>query len=156
MAVVAACAEPTPTPTPTPTPVPTAEIGKSVAVHYHGTLDDGAVFDSSRERDPLEFVVGSGQLIEGFDKAVRGMKVGDTVTVRLEPSEAYGEYDPELVLVVPAEQAPEGLAPGQQVQLANGLVVTVKEVTAESITLDANPPLAGEALTFEIELVEIY
>ncbi len=127
-----------------------------MAVHYHGTLDDGSVFDSSRELEPLEFVVGSGQLIEGFDRAVQGLAVGETVTVRLTPEEAYGQPDPSLIITIPLDPALTGIEAGQQVQLGTGFVVTVTEVTEDSITLDGNHGLAGEALTFEIELVEIY
>ncbi len=152
---IAACS-PDPTPTPTPTPIPVAEVGDSVAVHYHGALDDGSVFDSSREREPLEFVIGSGQLIDGFDNAVRGLAVGESVTVRLEPEEAYGPHDPALMFDVPLDRIPEGVGVGDQAQLSNGLVVTVVEIIDETATLDANHRLAGKPLTFEIELIEIY
>ncbi len=127
-----------------------------MAVHYHGTLDDGSVFDSSLQRDPLEFVIGSGQLIEGFDGAVRGLAVGESVTVRLEPEEAYGQPDPNLIVVLPFDESLAGIAVGDQAQLSNGMVVTITEVTDETVTVDANHRLAGQALTFEIELVEIY
>lgn len=127
-----------------------------MGVHYHGTLDDGSVFDSSRERDPLEFVIGSGQLIEGFDMAVRGLAVGESVTVRLEPEEAYGQPDPNLIVVLPFDESLAGITVGDQAQLSNGMVVTITEVTDETVTVDANHRLAGQALTFEIELVEIY
>ena len=135
---------------------PVAEIGDSVAVHYHGTLDDGSVFDSSRERSPIEFVIGSGQLIEGFDMAVRGLAVGESVTVRLEPEQAYGQPDPNLIVTLPRDESLEGIVVGAQAQMSNGMVVTVTEVTDETVTVDANHRLAGQALTFEIELVEIY
>lgn len=131
-------------------------MGDSVGVHYHGTLDDGSVFDSSRERDPLEFVIGSGQLIEGFDMAVRGLAVGESVTVRLEPEEAYGQPDPNLIVVLPFDESLAGITVGDQAQLSNGMVVTITEVTDETVTVDANHRLAGQTLTFEIELVEIY
>ena len=94
-----------------------ASDGDRVAVHYHGTLDDGEVFDSSRERSPLEFVVGSGGVISGFDDAVRGLAVGESVTVRIPPAEAYGETDPTRVIEFPIEQAPEGIAVGDQVSV---------------------------------------
>ena len=83
-----------------------AENGDSVAVHYVGTLDDGSQFDSSREREPLVFEVGTDQVIAGFDAAVNGMAVGETATVRIPPADAYGETDPELVFSVPIEEAP--------------------------------------------------
>ncbi len=124
-------------------------------VHYTGTLDDGTEFDSSRGREPLSFVVGSGQVIRGFDAAVRGLAVGESRTVRMEAVDAYGEYDPTLVLEFPAADAPEGLAAGDEVVLGNGARATVLEVTDEIIRIDANHRLAGEALTFAVELVAI-
>lgn len=124
-------------------------------VHYHGTLDSGEVFDSSLQRAPLTFTVGGGQVIEGFDDAVRGLAVGESVRVRLEPERAYGERDPAAVMTVWREGAPEGLAVGDHLQLDNGLVVTVIGISATEIHLDLNHPLAGMALTFEIELVGI-
>jgi peptidylprolyl isomerase len=131
-----------------------AQNGNSVLVHYLGTLDDGSVFDSSRERDPLRFVVGSGGVIAGFDKAVRGLSVGDSVTVRMEPAEAYGERDESLVLEFPRSDAPAGLSVGTQVSVS-GRLTTVLEITDEIVRIDANHALAGQALTFEIELVAI-
>ena len=132
-----------------------AADGDTVAVHYRGTLDDGSEFDSSEGRDPLTFVVGSGQVIAGFDDAVRGLAVGESRTVRIEPEDAYGEYTEEAVIDFPAESAPEGLEVGDGVTLGNGGRGTVLEITDEFVKIDANHPLAGEALTFEIELVAI-
>ena len=132
-----------------------AGAGDTVKVHYHGTLDSGEVFDSSLQRAPLTFTVGSGQVIEGFDDAVRGLAVGESVSVRLEPEQAYGERDPAAVMTVWREGAPEGLAVGDHLQLDNGLVVTVVGISETEIHLDLNHPLAGMALTFEIELVGI-
>lgn len=137
---------------------PTSQVandGDSVAVHYRGTLDDGTEFDSSEGRDPLTFVVGSGQVIAGFDDAVRGLAVGESRTVRIEPGDAYGEYSEEAVIEFPADSAPEGLEVGDSVSFGNGGQGTVIEVSDEFVTIDANHPLAGEALTFEIELVSI-
>ena len=134
---------------------PVAEDGDSVAVHYIGTLDDGEVFDSSDGRDPLTFVVGSGAVIAGFDAGVRGMAVGDQKTVHIEPKDAYGEHRDDLVLTVPRSAAPEGLAVGDPVQLANGARAIVTALTADSVTVDANSPLAGKALNFELSLVSI-
>ena len=131
-----------------------AQVGDTVSVHYRGTLDDGSEFDSSAGRDPLEFTVGAGQVIPGFDNAVVGMAVGDKKEVRLEPEDAYGERTDDRVISVPKEQAPEGLEVGQQVMLGQA-PATVVEVTDEAVTVDANHPLAGQALTFEIELVGI-
>ena len=155
LALAIACASPTPT----PTPIPTAQDGDSVMVHYTGTLDDGSEFDSSRERFPLEFVVGSGQMIAGFDNGVRGLALGETVTVRIEPADAYGELDADLILDVPiADFPPEmvgQLAIGMSIPLSNGMQPVITNITDAFITLNANHALAGEALTFEIELVEL-
>ncbi len=129
-------------------------------VHYTGTLDDGSVFDSSRDRFPLELVVGSGQVIPGFDAAVRGLAVGESVTVRIEPAEAYGERIPELVLNIPLDEISEEelaqIAVGMVLVLPNGAEAVVTSITDTTLTLDANRRLAGEALTFEIELVELF
>ena len=139
-----------------------AQNGDRVAVHYTGTLDDGTVFDSSRDRGtPLEFVLGAGQMIAGFDRAVAGMKVGQTKKVILPPEEAYGEYREDMVAVFDRDRVPEGMdvQVGQQLTLQTDdggiITATVIEVSAESITLDANHRLAGKELTFEIELVSI-
>ena len=131
-----------------------AEDGDSVAVHYRGTTDDGVEFDSSHGGDPLQFEVGAGRMISGFDAAVHGMALGETVTVRLEPAEAYGERDESLVLEFPASDAPKGLSAGDQVSVS-GRTAVVLEVTDEIVRIDANHELAGQALTFEIELVSI-
>src|SRR5690606_1822694 len=114
----------------------------------------GEEFDSSRGRDPLQFEVGSGQVIDGFDQAVRGMQVGDSKSVHLEPDQAYGQRRDDLVVSVPADQAPDGLEVGQAVQLGN-TPATVVAMDGEQVTVDANHALAGEALNFEIELVSI-
>ncbi len=133
----------------------------NVQVHYTGTLDSGEVFDTSREREPLAFTVGAGQMIPGFEKAVRGMKLNETKKVTLDPDDAYGEVIPEMVQKVPLTQLPPEIKPhvGQQLssQMPDGrqIVVTVKEVNEEDIVIDANHPLAGERLTFEIEVVGI-
>ncbi len=133
---------------------PTAKDGDTVAVHYTGTLDDGSQFDSSAGREPLEFVVGSGQVIAGFDQAVRGLEVGASRQVRMEPADAYGEVRDDMVMTVPAEQAPEGLSVGDQVA-AGGMPATVVAIDDDSVTIDANHQLAGQALTFDVELVSI-
>ena len=181
--VATACgsSDPTPTPRPTatnppadtptsttapanaPTATPTpgdggaerrVQDGDSVAVHYTGTLDNGEVFDSSQGRDPLSFVVGSGQVISGFDDLVRGLAVGETAKARLTPEQAYGERRQDLVARVPKSQAPSGLQPGDSV-VFSGLQAVVIEVTDDFVVVDANNRLAGQALTFEIELVSI-
>lgn len=126
-----------------------------VAVNYRGTLDDGSEFDSSYGKQPLSFTIGEGQLIPGFENAVKGLKVGDKVNVRLEAADAYGEKSDEMIFSVPRDQAPEGLQAGEQVQLSNGMPATIIEVNAEVVRIDANHPLAGKALTFAIEVVSI-
>ena len=134
--------------------------GDTGRAHYTGTLDDGTVFDSSRERDPLEFVQGQGMLIPGFESAVEGHEAGDVVSVTIAPEEAYGEADPELIFTVPRAQVPDHipLNVGVPLQLSNEqgqMDVTITEVGPEEITLDANHPLAGKSLTFEIEIVSV-
>lgn len=139
----------------------TAEKGDTVAVHYTGKLDDGEVFDSSRERDPLEFEVGSGQVIPGFDQAVEGLEVGESREFRIEPDQGYGQPREDLVVDVERSQFPDESKPqvGQQVQVqvapGQNRVATIKEIEDESVTLDLNHPLAGKPLTFDVELVEI-
>jgi FKBP-type peptidyl-prolyl cis-trans isomerase 2 len=132
-----------------------ASDGDTVGVFYRGTLDDGSEFDSNVGAEPLVFVLGEGRLISGFENAVRGMSVGETVTVRLEPSEAYGERDESLIVDLPAEGAPDDLAVGDQVTLSDGSRVTILEFGADTIKVDANHPLAGQALTFEITIQSV-
>ena len=134
-----------------------AQEGDSVAVHYIGTLDDGTVFDESRPRgSTLDFVIGAGQMIAGFDEGVRGMVEGETKTVRIEPANAYGEYDPEMLFQVDISQVPEGTAAGDVlVDPTTGSPVPVVSVEGDVVTLDLNHQLAGETLTFEIEMVSI-
>jgi len=132
-----------------------ATEGDRVSVHYMGTLDSGEEFDSSRDRGPLTFVLGAGQMILGFDAAVNGMQKSDSKTVRLEPAEAYGEHSYEFIVEFPIDQLPDGFTEGSTVQFQNGAQGTIMEVTAEKFVVDANHRLAGQALTFEIELVSI-
>jgi peptidylprolyl isomerase len=137
------------------------KIGDTVRVHYTGRLDDGMVFDSSQDRDPLEFEVGGGNIIKGFDSAMVGMQIGDRKTVVVAPEDGYGPHDERLVADVQRTQVPDQieLKVGEplQVKHESGQVinVTVAAVTDQHVTLDANHPLAGKTLTFEIELVEI-
>ncbi len=138
-----------------------ATDGNKVKVHYTGTFDNGEVFDTSRQSQPLEFEVGSGQVIPGFDNAVKGMKIGETKTVRLPEEEAYGPYNEAMIFEADPSQFEEGLSPevGQQfqTQMEDGspLLLTVKAVEDGKITLDANHPMAGKTLNFELELVAI-
>jgi FKBP-type peptidyl-prolyl cis-trans isomerase 2 len=133
----------------------------NISVHYTGTLSNGEVFDSSANRDPLAFTVGAGQMIAGFDNAVVGMELNEKKSVTIPAEEAYGEVKPEMVQKISKEQLPPDLNPqvGQQLasQLPSGeqIVVTVAEVAEDGITIDANHPLAGKDLTFEIEVVSI-
>lgn len=132
-----------------------ANDGETVKVHYHGTLADGEVFDSSREGEPLTFVVGTGQVIAGFDEAVKSLSVGDTSKVTIEAEDAYGDRREDRIFEIPRKDAPDGVEPGVEVELTGGAPAMVVEVTDEIVRIDANHPLAGEALTFEIELVSV-
>lgn len=134
--------------------------GDKVKVHYHGKLRSGETFDSSEGREPLEFTVGGGQVIPGFDAGVMGMQVGDKRTVEIDVKEAYGEKSEEMVIEFPKNQFPADMNPevGMQLMMNNGqqqFPVTIVEVKEESVMLDANHPLAGQDLVFDIELVEI-
>lgn len=135
--------------------------GDKVKVHYTGKLGNGEVFDSSAGKSPLEFEVGAGMMIAGFDAAVNGMKVGDKKVAEIPASEAYGHVNEEMIVDINRSQLPPDLVPevGQQLgmQQPNGqsVPVTVTQVKDESITIDANHALAGKDLIFEIELVEI-
>ncbi len=131
-----------------------AKAGDKVSVHYTGTLDDGKQFDSSKGREPLQFTVGAGDVIAGFDQAVTGLKVGESRKVHIEPKDAYGERREDLVVTVPAAQAPQGLQVGSRVSLG-GRPATVTKITADGVTVDANHELAGKALNFEVQLVSI-
>jgi len=138
-----------------------AKNGDTVKVHYTGTLSDGSEFDSSRGREPLEFTLGAGGIIAGFDDAVTGMTVGDRQTVTIPAAEAYGSHNPEMVQEVPRSMLPDDMEVEEGMKLqAQGpggqpFVVTVTAVAAETVTVDGNHPLAGQDLTFDIELVEI-
>jgi len=138
-----------------------AVIGNKVKIHYTGTFDNGEVFDSSRDAEPLEFEIGTGQVIPGFDAAVVGMKIGETKKVRLLENEAYGPYNQEMVFEAEPGQFEEGLIPeeGQQFQTQledeTPLLLTVKSVDGGKVVLDANHPMAGKILNFDLEVVEI-
>ncbi|NNL54624.1 MAG: peptidylprolyl isomerase [Woeseia sp.] len=138
-----------------------AKTGDSVRIHYTGTLEDGTEFDSSAEREPLEFKLGDGGIIPGFEKAVDGMAVGESKTVKIEPEDAYGPRHDQLVQAVPKSALPEEMEPSVGMQLQSeapdgqSIMLVVTEVADETITVDGNHPLAGRTLNFDIELVEI-
>jgi peptidylprolyl isomerase len=148
-----------------------AKKGDTVRVHYTGKLDDGTVFDSSAGKDTLEFTIGKGQLIAGFEKAVEGLKTGESVTVNISPEQGYGVHRPEMVTEMDRSQLPEKLdvKVGQRLQMrakegqskegqskeGKSLVVEVTALSGTKLTVDANHKLAGRDLTFDIELVEI-
>lgn len=138
-----------------------AKDGDTVRIHYTGKLQDGTVFDSSAGREPLSFTIGSGQVIPGFEEAVIGMAENETKNVTIPVDRAYGPRNEELLINVPRNQVPPDIHPekGQRLQIQGPgnqpVLVVVTEVTDEYIVLDANPPLAGEDLIFDIELVEI-
>jgi peptidylprolyl isomerase len=138
-----------------------AKLGDTVRIHYTGKLDDGTVFDSSVSAEPLEFTIGDGNIIPGFEKAVMGMSPGDTKTELIPAEQAYGEYQEAMVLVVERNQMPPDMQPevGQQLEIrqpsGQSIPVVITDITEADITLDANHPLAGEDLTFDIQLVEI-
>lgn len=138
-----------------------AKQGDLVKVHYTGTLEDGSTFDSSADRDPLQFVIGEGMLIPAFEQAIVGMLPGDSRSVHIPADDAYGPYMDELILEVDKNQIPESLNPeeGMQLQITqddgSSTVVKVVKLTDEKVYLDANHPLAGKDLNFSIELVDI-
>jgi len=143
-----------------PTPR-TARQGDKVKVHYRGRLEDGFEFDTSVGREPLVFIIGSGDVIPGFEDGTTGMSVGEIKTITIEPDQAYGEHRDELLVEMPWEYFPEDIVPevGMQLKLVDEsgeeIPVTVVNVDEEAVTLDANHPLAGHRLTFDIELLEI-
>ena len=138
-----------------------ARQGDTVHIHYTGRLMDGTMFDSSRDRDPLEITLGQGMVIPGFEKAVEGMSVGDQKTARIPVDEAYGPRRDELVMEVPRDRLPDGLdpQPGQQLRMqtpdGQAVPVVVAEAGERAIRIDANHPLAGEDLEFDLLLVKI-
>ena len=138
-----------------------AKSGDTVAVHYTGTLADGTVFDSSREREPIQLVLGQGRVIPGFEKALMGMTTGETKTTTIPATEAYGEHRPDMVVEFGRDKVPpdSNASVGQQYQVQTSagqtLVARVVKTSDDAITLDANHPLAGKELTFEIELVDV-
>ena len=138
-----------------------AKKGNQVKVHYTGKLTDGTVFDSSEGRAPLEFEVGAGMMIKGFDAAVDGMSEGAKVTIEIPAAEAYGEAREDMIIDVPRTNLPPDMNPevGQQLAMSQAdgqqVPVKVKEVRDDVVVIDANHDLAGKDLVFDIELVEI-
>jgi peptidylprolyl isomerase len=137
-----------------------ASAGDRVVVHYTGQLADGEVFDSSRDTEPLEFEVGSGEVIQGFDNVVRGMSPGDTRRVTIPAAEAYGVRREDLVVTVPRGRFPEDFDPEPGMSLGldqdgHEIMLRILSVTEAEVVLDGNHPLAGEDLTFEVELLRI-
>lgn len=138
-----------------------AKTGDTVKVHYTGKLADGTVFDSSEGREPLKFKIGEGQLIPGFEQAVVGMESGDSVSANIPAKDAYGEYDKRLIQVIEKNTLPEDLEPevGQQLEAVRSdgqrIAVVVLDVGESQVTLDANHPLAGKELIFDITLLEV-
>jgi FKBP-type peptidyl-prolyl cis-trans isomerase 2 len=135
--------------------------GDTVKVHYHGKLTSGETFDSSAGRDPLEFEVGSGMVIKGFDDGVTGMAVGEKKTINIPYNEAYGARNPEMVIEMPKDRFPQdmeievGMPLMMSDQQGQQFQVTIVEIKEEAVMLDANHPLAGKDLVFDLELVEI-
>jgi len=138
-----------------------ARAGQTVRIHYTAKLENGALLDSSAERDPMEFELGSGRVITGLDSAVQGMTVGESKTVTLQADEAFGPHHEQLVVSVPNSELPDNLQPSVGMQLESrapdGKItkLTITEVADNFVTIDANHPLAGKVLQFDIELVEI-
>jgi peptidylprolyl isomerase len=137
------------------------KAGDTVKVHYHGRLTDGTTFDSSEGRSPLEFEVGSGMVIKGFDEGVMGMTVGQKKTIEIPVDDAYGPRDPEAIIEFPIDRFPAGMQPevGMQLAMNNGqgqqIPVVIVEVKPDVVVLDANHSLAGQDLIFDLELVDI-
>jgi len=133
--------------------------GNTVKVHYTGKLEDNKVFDSSAGRQQIEFQVGNQQVIEGFESAVLGLNKGDKTTITIDPDKAYGDIRPELIMAVPKNQVPQDVKVGVQLQGVGHdgepFNVTVREINESTVTLDANHPLAGKKLIFDIEVVDV-
>ncbi len=138
-----------------------AQTGDKVKVHYQGSLENGTVFDSSRERDPLEFTIGQGSIISGFENAINGMSEGETKKISITSEDAYGSYNNDLIVTVNKSQIPDHIDPEigmiLKVGLPSGSVqnFTIRDMADDTVTIDGNHPLAGKDLTFEIDLVEI-
>ncbi len=138
-----------------------AKAGDRVKVHYTGSFEDGDIFDSSMNGQPLEFTIGEGKIISGFENGVIGMSIGEKKTLKLEPKDAYGEYNEDLSFQVDLEEFPVDEMPelGSELEFVGpegeSIIMSVVDIDDNKVSLDANHPLAGQELTFEIELVEI-
>jgi len=138
-----------------------AQANDTVKVHYKGTLSNGEIFDSSEDRDPLQFKIGNGQVIPGFDKGIEGMEVNQEKTINIPASDAYGQIRQELIQEIPKANIPKDIKPEvglklvSKTQSGQEIPIVVTKVEDETITIDANHPLAGQDLTFEVKLVEI-
>ena len=138
-----------------------AKTGDKVSVHYTGKLADGSIFDSTAGEEPLVFTLGEVEFIDGFIEGIMGMSAGEKKTVTLKPEQAYGQREEELVIEIPISEVPENIKieVGDELELTDEedetMLVTVSEISEASVTLDGNPPLAGETLTFDLELVAI-
>ncbi len=141
-----------------------AKQGDTVKIHYTGKLEDGSVFDTSIDRDPLQFTIGENQVIPGFEKGVTGMEINESKTITIPMDEAYGPHREEMVLNIPRDQFPPDIEPkiGQQLQLSQAndqtgrtMIAIVTQLSESNVTTDANHPLAGETLIFDIQLIEI-
>ena len=138
-----------------------AKLGDTIKVHYSGKFEDGTEFDSSRGAEPMECTLGGGQLIPGFENGLMGMSVGESKTITIAPEDGYGEFRDELVLAVNRDEFPKDVPPevGQQLRLQKPgnqpFMVVITEVNDDTIVLDANHPLAGKTLAFDVELMEI-
>lgn len=136
------------------------ENGNRVKVHYTGKLEDGQEFDSSIQREPLEFVVGTGQLIEGFEMGIIGLNKGDKTVLTINPEKGYGPVVESMIVQIPRSNAPEDVHVGAQLQAEGDsgqqMIFTVREVNEENVTIDGNHPLAGKILNFEVEILEVF
>jgi peptidylprolyl isomerase len=138
-----------------------AQVGDLVSVHYTGKLKNGEVFDSSKDRNPLEFTLGNKELLAGFEDGVEGMKPGESRSVTLEPENAFGDRREDLLLKLPKNEFPQNITPsvGLQLRLSNAsgneMTVVITEVGEDSVTLDGNHPLSVQTVVFDIELLEI-
>ena len=133
--------------------------GTKVKIHYTGTLNDGSVFDSSEGKEPLEFTIGQNQVIKGFENGVMDMKLNDEKTININPSEAYGEMQEQLIVKIPREKFPEKIEAGGRLILkgpeGQSVPAVIMEVKEDSVTIDLNHPLAGKELTFKVKVVEV-